>query len=178
MDEQEAEIGCYKYCWDRIHNYEYDLVWSCLAVETLQWVHMMNTTVILCDNQRWDSIIEESRIRWLLQQIDIRYCLILDMVSRWARRLHRIETNVQVVDILTKPRGKIKFVIFPNDLESSRDLCKRVLHVAYIELWELWGLGVLTGATYDHRVTHPLLVVRIETRWFALLWNRMIRSPV
>jgi len=26
------------------------------------FVHMMNTTVILCDNQRWDSIIEESRI--------------------------------------------------------------------------------------------------------------------
>ena len=35
------------------------------------FVHMMNTTVILCDNQRWDSIIEESRIRRLLQQIDI-----------------------------------------------------------------------------------------------------------
>ena len=26
-------------------------------------VHMMNTTVIICDNQRWDSIIEESHIR-------------------------------------------------------------------------------------------------------------------
>ena len=25
-------------------------------------VHMMNTTIILCENQRWDSIIEESRI--------------------------------------------------------------------------------------------------------------------
>jgi hypothetical protein len=56
-----------------------------------------------------------------------------------------------------EPRGKIKFVIFPNDLESLRDLCKRVLHVAYIELW---GLAVLIGATYDHRVTHPPLVVR------------------
>ena len=26
------------------------------------FVHMMNTIVNLCDNQRWDSIIEESRI--------------------------------------------------------------------------------------------------------------------
>ena len=26
------------------------------------FVHMLNTTVNLCDNQRWDSIIEESRI--------------------------------------------------------------------------------------------------------------------
>lgn len=38
----------------------------------------LDTTVILCNNQRWDSIIEESRIRQLLQQIDI----IWDMVSR------------------------------------------------------------------------------------------------
>ena len=38
----------------------------------------LDTTVILCNNQRWDSIIEESRIRRLLQQIDI----IWDMVSR------------------------------------------------------------------------------------------------
>ena len=42
------------------------------------FVHMMITTVILCDNQRGDSIIEESRIRQFLQQIDI----IWDMVSR------------------------------------------------------------------------------------------------
>ena len=38
----------------------------------------LDTTVILYNNQRWDSIIEESRIRQLLQQIDI----IWDMVSR------------------------------------------------------------------------------------------------
>ena len=37
----------------------------------------LDTTVILYNNQRWDSIIEESRIRRLLQQIDI----ILDMIS-------------------------------------------------------------------------------------------------
>eukprot|EP00253_Pinus_taeda_P016287 PITA_16287 len=38
----------------------------------------LDTTVILCNNQRWDLIIEESRIRRFLQQIDI----IWDMVSR------------------------------------------------------------------------------------------------
>ena len=62
----------------------------------------------------------------------------------------------------SEPRGKIQFVIFLNDLESSRDPCKRVLHVACIKLWELWGLGVLTRATYDHRVTHPPLVAGAE----------------
>ena len=38
----------------------------------------LDTTVILCNNRRWDFIIEESRIHQLLQQIDI----IWDMVSR------------------------------------------------------------------------------------------------
>ena len=72
--------------------------------------------------------------------------------------------DIQVVTLCLSPKGKIKYVIFPNDLESLRDPCTRVLHVTYIELWELWGLGVLTGATYDHRVTHPPLVVRTGTR--------------
>ena len=75
------------------------------------------------------------------------------------RRLHRIETDVHVIGILSKPWGKVKSVTFPNELESWRDLLIRVLHVACIELWELWGLGVLTGATYNHRETHPPLVV-------------------
>ena len=38
----------------------------------------LDTTVILYNNQRWDSIIKECRIRRLLQQIDI----IWDMVSQ------------------------------------------------------------------------------------------------
>ena len=38
-----------------------EAVWL-LKLFSVMFVHMMNTTVILCDNQRWDSIIEESRI--------------------------------------------------------------------------------------------------------------------
>ena len=112
MDELEAEVGCYKYHRDWIHNYEYDLVWSCLVVETLQSVHMMNTTVILCDNQRWDSIIEESCIQWLLQQIDIRYYLIWDMVSRWGRRFHRTEMMYRLLHFVRVP-GKDQICDFP-----------------------------------------------------------------
>jgi len=69
-------------------------------------------------------------------------------------------------------------VIFRNNLELSRNPYRRVLYVAYIELWELWGLVVLTRATYDYKVTHPPLVVCTGTRWFALLWDKMIRSLV
>jgi len=52
--------------------------------------------------------------------------------------------DVQVATLCLSPGGKIKSVISLNDLESSRDPCKRVLHVAYIELW---GLAVLTCLT-------------------------------
>jgi len=54
---QKAEVGRYKHRQDRIHGYEYDLIWSYMVAEALKWA------VFLCDNQRWDSIIEESRIR-------------------------------------------------------------------------------------------------------------------
>jgi len=96
------------------------------------FVHMMNTTVILCDNQRWD--------------------------------------NVQVADILSKPWGKVKSVTFPSDLELLRDLLIRVLHVACIELWELWGgLGYLLE---QHATTG-----RLTLPWWCAM-NRMISSPV
>ena len=142
------------------------------------FVHMMNTTMILCDNQRGDSIIEESRIWWLLQQIDIRYCLIWNMVSRWARRLHRIETDVQVADILSKPQGEVKYVTFPNDLESLRDLLIRVLHFACIELWELWGAWGTYWSNIWPQGNSPSPSGALWTWWLVLLWARMISSPV
>lgn len=37
----------------------------------------LDTTVILYNNQRWDSIIEESHIRRLLQQIDIIWDMVI-----------------------------------------------------------------------------------------------------
>ena len=189
MDEQEAEVGCYKHHWDRIHSYEYDLLWSCLVVETLQWVVCTHDEYHYDSlwQPREDSIVEESRIRWLLQQIDIRYCLIWDMVSRWARRLHHIETDVQDTDILTKPRGKVKSVIFLNDLELLRELLIRVLNFfRALSSGSSKGLGVLTGATYDHRATHIpwwYTMYRMTGSTFACdtpwwLWNRMISSPV
>ena len=37
----------------------------------------LDTTMILYNNQRWDLIIEESRIRRLLQQIDIIWDMVI-----------------------------------------------------------------------------------------------------
>jgi len=123
-------------------------------------------------------IIEESLLRWLLQQIDIRYCLIYDMVSQWARRLHRIETDVQVADILSKPQGKVKFVTFPNNLESLRDLPIRLLHVACIELWELWGAWGTYWSNIRPQGDSPSPGGVLWIRWLVILWAGMISSPV
>ena len=40
------------------------------------------------------------------------FLLIQDMVQQGAIRLHHIGTDEQVVDILTKPLGKVKFLAF------------------------------------------------------------------
>jgi len=88
------------------------------------------------------------------------------MVRRRARRLYRIETDVKVENILSKPWRKVKFVTFLNDLESLRDLLMRVLHVACIELWGAWGT---TGATSDDKATHPpLMVCCVQGEWLSL----------
>ena len=111
MDEQEEEVSYHKNCRDQIHIYKYDLVWSCLVGEALQWAIWTHTTVILCNNQRWDSIIEESCIRGLLQPIDI----IWDMVSRWVRRLHRIKMMYRLIQLF-KAQRKDLICDFPKRL--------------------------------------------------------------
>ena len=46
------------------------------------------------------------------KHIDIRYRFIRDMVQRGAVRLDHIGTDEQVMDILTKPLGKVKVLTF------------------------------------------------------------------
>ena len=50
------------------------------------------------------------------KHIDIRYHFIPDIVQRGAVRLNHIGTDEQVADILTKPLGKVKFLIFHENL--------------------------------------------------------------
>lgn len=51
------------------------------------------------------------------KHLDIKYHFIRDMVQRGAIRLHHIGTHEQVIDILTKPLEKIKFLAFREWLE-------------------------------------------------------------
>ena len=50
------------------------------------------------------------------KHINIRYHFIRDMVQRGTVRLDHIGTDEQVVDILIKPLGKVKFLTFREKL--------------------------------------------------------------
>ena len=74
--------------------------------------HVLNTTMILCDNQSGIRLSENLVFHDRSKHIGIRDHFIRDMVQRRAIRLHHIGTDEQVVDILTKPLGKVKFLAF------------------------------------------------------------------
>eukprot|EP00253_Pinus_taeda_P008121 PITA_08121 len=72
----------------------------------------LDTTVILCDNQSGICLLENLVFHDRSKHINIRYHYIRDMVQQGAIRLQHIDTDQQVADILTKPRGKDKFLTF------------------------------------------------------------------
>eukprot|EP00253_Pinus_taeda_P014274 PITA_14274 len=76
----------------------------------------LDTTVILCDNQSGIRLSENPVFHDRSKHIDIRYHYIRDMVQRGAIRLQHIDTDEQVIDILTKPLGKVKFLTFQEQL--------------------------------------------------------------
>ena len=78
--------------------------------------HVLDTTIILCDNQSGILLYENPMFHDQFKHIDIRYHFISDMVQRGAVRLDHIETDEQVADILTKPLGKVKFLTFCENL--------------------------------------------------------------
>eukprot|EP00253_Pinus_taeda_P035890 PITA_35890 len=78
--------------------------------------HVLDTTVILCDNQSGIRMTENPVFHDQSKHIDIRYHFIRDMVQRGAVRLDHIGTDEQVANILTKPLGKVKFLTFRESL--------------------------------------------------------------
>ena len=77
---------------------------------------MLDTTVILCDNQGGIRLSKNPMFHNRSKHVDIRYHFIWDMVQRGAVRLDHIGIDEQVADILTKPLGKVKFLTFRENL--------------------------------------------------------------
>ena len=90
--------------------------------------HLLDTTMILCDNQNGIRLSEYLVFHDCSKHIDIRYHFIRDMEQRGAIRLCHIQTDEQVADVQTKPLGKVKFLASENNLESWRDPLLRVLY--------------------------------------------------
>ena len=78
--------------------------------------HVLDTTIIRCDNQSGIRLSENLMFHNRSKHIDIRYHFIWDMLQRSAVRLDHIETDEQVTDILTKPLGKVRFLTFREKL--------------------------------------------------------------
>eukprot|EP00253_Pinus_taeda_P014448 PITA_14448 len=78
--------------------------------------HVLDTTVILCNNQSGIRLSENPSFHDCSKHIDIRYHFIQDMVQRGAIRLHHIGIDDQVTDILMKPLRKVKFLTFREQL--------------------------------------------------------------
>ena len=78
--------------------------------------HVLDTTVILCGNQSGIRLSENLVFHDQSKDIDIRCHFIQDMVQQVSVRLNHIGTDEQVIDILTKPLGKVKFLTFRENL--------------------------------------------------------------
>jgi len=93
----------------------YEAVWLRKLFSEL-FGHVLDTTVIFCDNQSGIRLSENPVFHDRFKHIDIRYHFIRDMVQRRATRLHHIGTDEQVADILMKPHEKIKLLTFYEQL--------------------------------------------------------------
>ena len=97
--------------------YMEDIIASCDAI----WLRKllmkllkkrMEATNILCYNQSCIKLSKNPVFHDLSKHIDIGCHFIRDNVQRGAVQLKYIPTGEQVVDILTKALGKIKFTCF------------------------------------------------------------------
>ena len=77
---------------------------------------MLDTTVILCDNQSGIRLSKNPVFHDRSKHIDIKYQFVWDMVQRGTVRLDHIGNDEQVTYILMKPLGKVKFLTFREKL--------------------------------------------------------------
>ena len=69
-----------------------EVVWLRKLFSELFW-HVLDTTVILCDNQSGNRLSENPVFHYHSKHIDIRYHFVQDMVHRGPTRLHHIGTD-------------------------------------------------------------------------------------
>ena len=97
--------------------------------------HVLDTTIILYDNQSGIRLSENLVFHSQSKHIEIRYHFIWDMVQRGIVSLDHIRTDEQITNILTKPLGKVKFLTFCKNIGIiARPYCEGP---AWVGLWAL-----------------------------------------
>ena len=132
--DRKSTSGCYftsRFASSRkqktvaLNTAEVEYIAACMTRCEVTWLrklfselfgHVLDTTVILCDNQSGIRLSENPVFHDRSKHTDIMYHFIWDMAQRGAVRLDHIGTDEQVVDILTKPLGKVKFLTFRENL--------------------------------------------------------------
>ena len=104
---------------------EVEYIAACMACCEATWLrklfselfeHVLDATVILCDNQRGIRLLENPVFHDRSKHVDVWYHFFWDMVQRGVVRLDHIGIDDQVADILTKPLGKVMFLTFRGNL--------------------------------------------------------------
>jgi hypothetical protein len=83
--------------------------------------HVLDSTVIHCDNQSYVKLSENPVFHDKSKHIEIKYHYIRDMVQRKAILVKYLPTDEQVVDVLTKPLTKTKFKYFCDRLDVAEN---------------------------------------------------------
>ena len=104
---------------------ETEYIAACMARCEVTWLqklfselfeHVLDATIILCDNQRGIRLSENPVFHDRSKHDDGWYHFIQDMVQRGAVRLDHIGTDEQVVDILTIPLGRLMLLTFHENI--------------------------------------------------------------
>ena len=76
----------------------------------------LEVSCIYCDNQSYIKLLENPMFHDKSKHVEIKYHYIRDMVQKGVVELHYVETDEQIIDVLTKPLSRVKFENFRDKL--------------------------------------------------------------
>ena len=109
----------------------------------------MDSTMILCDNERYMKIIENHVFQDKMKHIEIHYLYIRDMVQKGAINLQYVRIDENVTDVLTNPLSHVKLEHFWDKLGV---VCKDLPQNGEYYWW-YYGILITTGSSVG--IGHP-----------------------
>jgi hypothetical protein len=110
---------------------EAEYIAICTTVREAVWLRkvlaglfgqMLDPTVIHCDNQSCVKLLENPISHDSTKHVEIKYHYIRDIVQRKVVRVEYLPTDEQIVDVLTKPLARSKYVYFCDKLGVTENV--------------------------------------------------------